>query len=70
MTLFGNPRILVRIVIGRILKDSAIDLSRIEKNRGEFAIDLAVDEHIMQIRVDVPVLPESFQDFQRLPVRH
>ncbi len=50
----------------RIPGKSAVHLTRLEEDLGVFVVDIAVDEHIMQIWVYVAVMAEFFQDTQGL----
>ena len=45
---------------------SAIHLLRIEVLGGVLAVDFAIDEHVVQVRINVAVVAEFVQDVERL----
>ncbi len=47
-------------------QDSAIHLFRVQEFIGVPAVDLAPDEDVVQVRVDVAVVAELVENFQRL----
>ena len=51
-------------------KESAIHLLRVEKLGGVLAVDLAGDEHVVQVRIDVAVEAEFVQHVECLRERH